>query len=353
MMQRQFVALNGLRGVAAVVIFTSHLPDPTYEQLLPAHYLGVDFFFVLSGFVLAHAYGERLRTAMGFTEFMVRRYIRLWPFYLLGSLMGLTVALRDHWPVSSIAIAAAFAILFVPKPTMDLSSGQHPTFPLNSPAWSLFFELVANAVYGAIARFLSWRVLGGLLAVGAALLIATRVYYGDLNVGSTLHSLPGGLGRVMWSFFAGVAVYRLWQLRPGPAFSSLICVALLIAMMAIPLAMLWVLLGFPLLVYLAANAEPKGWLVPVFSRLGVISYGLYAIHQPIILQIQDLVPLSTPWAVLALLGVLCGLVLVLDRWFDAPVRRWLEKLALPPLGAWREARLERRHSEALPAGREP
>jgi len=345
--KRQFVTLNGLRGVAAIAIYTGHLPDPTFKDLMPVRYLGVDFFFVLSGFVLAHAYGERLRSGMGVVEFMARRYIRLWPLYLLGSLAGLAVAVQFGWSASSIAIAAVCALLFVPKPTLDLSHGLHPSFPLNSPAWSLFFELVANAVYGAVARFLSWRVLGGLLVIGAAMVITTRLYYGGMDVGPSLARLPGGFGRVAWSFFAGVAVYRLWQLRPGPAFSPLLCVALLVAMLTIKFMMLWVFIGFPLLVYLAANAEPKGRLASVFTQLGVISYGLYAIHQPVIALVSRVLPMESPWASVALLIPLVAAVIVLDRWFDAPVRRWLEARILPPIRAWREARLARRRSRAL------
>ena len=83
--RRVFGTLDGLRGIAALAVVTRHVPDTTFQDLLPGSTLAVDLFFVLSGFVLAHSYTERLRGEMGAIAFMRVRIIRLYPLYILGS----------------------------------------------------------------------------------------------------------------------------------------------------------------------------------------------------------------------------------------------------------------------------
>jgi peptidoglycan/LPS O-acetylase OafA/YrhL len=307
-------------------------------------HLAVDFFFVLSGFVLAHAYTDRLKTDMGTVEFIARRYIRFAPFYFLGSLVGLAMVLSYNEPLKSTVITVFCALLFLPRPKSDPMVGA--AFPLNSPAWSLCYELIINVVFALLARFLGWRLLGLVLAIGAAAVIADRVIVGDLMSGAATGEFPSALARVTWSFFAGVAVYRLWRAKPGPATPPWLLLALLVGMMALPVDIVWVLLGFPLLVYLGASTEPKGFMAPVFSQLGILSYGLYAIHKPIILMLDRVgLTVDAPWKILLVAVVLVPLVIVLDRWYDAPVRRWLEERLLPLLKA---KRLVRRRA-AVPA----
>lgn len=328
--RRRFQTLEGLRGVAALVIFASHSPDETIDALMPVRYLGVDFFFVLSGFVLAHAYDARLSDrSMSVLEFIVRRYIRLWPLYLLGTALGMLVAVRDDWSIPKIAISAVCAVMFLPVFSRRISPDPHAVFPLNSPAWSLFFELVANLIYALIAPALKRWVLTGMLVLGAALLVAAKLEHGELNGGVVIANFEMGFGRVLWSFFAGVAVYRLWRWRRAPQVSPLLCVVALLAMLAINLDLLWVFVGFPLLVYLAASAEPARWQEPLFANLGVVSYGLYAIHLPIIYLVHGVIALDSVWITLALGAVLSLIVIALDRWWDRPLRTFLETRLAP------------------------
>lgn len=328
--KRRFQTLEGLRGVAALVIFAAHSPDGTIDALLPVRYLGVDFFFLLSGFVLAHAYGAKLSDrSMSAREFMLRRYIRLWPLYLLGTAAGVLVAIRDQWSVPDIVVSALCAVMFLPVLSTRFSPDPHAVFPLNSPAWSLFFELVANLAYALIAPFLRRTLLVGILAFGAAALIWAKHAQGALTGGVLIENFGMGFARVMWSFFAGVAVYRIWRWRPASGIPPLLCVAALVALLAIPLELLWVLLGFPLLVYMAASAEPKGWQIPLFANLGVVSYGLYAVHQPVIYLVHGFIPIDSIWITLTLAVVLSLVVIGLDRWWDRPMRTFLERRLAP------------------------
>ena len=90
----RFTGLDGLRGLAALAVFGAHVPDPLLRDALPGCDLAVDLFFALSGFVLAHAYFERLRKGMGVGTFFKRRVIRLYPLYALGTIISLSIVRR-------------------------------------------------------------------------------------------------------------------------------------------------------------------------------------------------------------------------------------------------------------------
>src|SRR5262245_45457012 len=87
----RFLVLDGLRGLAAFAVILDHVSSVTLRHWFPGRYLAVDFFFVLSGFVLAHAYGERLQSQLSPWRFMCIRMIRLYPLYLLGLMLGLVL----------------------------------------------------------------------------------------------------------------------------------------------------------------------------------------------------------------------------------------------------------------------
>lgn len=312
---RRYEGLDGLRGIAAVVVFAYHLPDRRYADLLPLAPLAVDFFFVLSGFVLAHAYERPLREGMSPAGFMLRRYIRLMPFYLVGLGIGLVATPAAPW-------AAVLALLMLPS----RAAGAPHLFPFNVPAWSLFFEMIANALYGLIARWLSNAVLGAILAVGLVAVIWAFTHYQGLDTGVFWSEAPGGLARVIWSFFAGVAVYRLHRALPKVGLPWWACAAALVAMMAQPFELALVLAGFPALVFLAANSAAKGITAKACWVLGGVSYGLYAIHAPILELLPTFFLFSGRNVLLTLLAI-SALVLLLNRFYDEPLRRRLNRWA--------------------------
>jgi peptidoglycan/LPS O-acetylase OafA/YrhL len=165
--KRTFVTLDGLRGVAAFAVLVRH--TLTYNLLFES-YLAVDFFFVLSGFVLEHAYGKRLRGEMSPAAFMKVRLIRLYPLYALALALStvptLTQYLHGNPPAPGVAIDYAAAILFLPTPASP------SLFPLVGPSWSLFFELVANGAFAIFWRRLGNRVLMAVVFGSALVLIA-------------------------------------------------------------------------------------------------------------------------------------------------------------------------------------
>jgi peptidoglycan/LPS O-acetylase OafA/YrhL len=252
--KHDFVTLDGLRGIAAIAIVTRHCPVfwqsvsilgqlPEFGPLFES-YLAVDFFFVLSGFVLMHAYAQKLREGMSTWHFMLVRLIRLYPLYFLALVLALLpsawAALHsrlDGVSTSYLAIDAAFAILMLPSPFGGA------LFPLNTPAWSLFFELLANIVLALNGRNLTMKRLSVIVAGSALLLYCAVVMQwfgfgmagqGAMSDGFYWSSFGAGLLRVLFSFFAGALMYRVWQKWPNrlhmhPVLISAILIVLLAA----------------------------------------------------------------------------------------------------------------------------
>ena len=155
MSERQhFATLDGLRGIAAIVVVTRHVLHPFDITLSPHSALAVDFFFCLSGFVIGYAYENRLLLgAMSFGQFVVARIIRLYPLILGGLLLGAVVyvvratALHHQSPFTpNFLIALISEALLVPIPPI-LGDDWPEITPFDTPAWSLFFEVFANFAY--------------------------------------------------------------------------------------------------------------------------------------------------------------------------------------------------------------
>jgi peptidoglycan/LPS O-acetylase OafA/YrhL len=219
---RSFITLDGLRGIAALAVVIRHCPDLFGEDALFESYLAVDFFFALSGFVLAHAYGKQLRKELSASHFMALRFTRLYPLYLLA----LAISLATSWKQlahGELTVDLLFAVLFLPTLGNTIT-----LFPLNGPSWSLFFELAANALFGLIDRRLCNYTLGLIvIAAGCAVAIsvATSAFgfghagVGAMDAGYNWSSFGAGLLRVIYSFFAGVLVYRMrWPRLSGQLF---------------------------------------------------------------------------------------------------------------------------------------
>ena len=351
----KFVALDGLRGVAAIVVVTGHAIDPQVLRVLPGSYFTVDMFFVLSGFVVAHAYQARLDAGLGWGEFMLARLIRLYPLYLLGTVIAVALVVAHHWihtrvdPIGWRTVVAG--LLFLPTPE------RVPTgfllYPLNATAWSLLFELIVNAGFAGVARHLTDRRLGGLLAVGALALVATALTYGSVAAGFSWPTAAAGFGRVGYAFFAGVAADRLWRrgVWPALALPPAAVVALFIALLAIPLGP-WraavdigvVLVALPLLILAAARGRPVGLTADLCAAAGGIAYSMSVLHLPVRNWLLSAGPHLTGRefkdygvaGTFALVVMMVPVALAVDRVYDTPLRRWLTRrlrrpAAPPPL----------------------
>lgn len=343
--RREYVTLNGLRGVAAVTVMLYHYSGLFVGDtlLLPSAYLAVDLFFILSGFVIAHAYDQRLHGGMTFKHFAWLRLVRLYPLYALTSLVGVSYFFLKIFLVPEDPIGISFAnllsgSLFLPT----FSEGHENLYPFNPAAWSLFFELIANFVYALLIKRMSNRVLGAIVVFGAVGIILSAFHFGSLDVGMTQKSLAGGAARVMFSFSLGVLLWRLRDQisRISSAYSvlllfvSLILLALPMATVARPFYDLFcVAIAFPVLVRMGSSLEAGAFLKPAYTMSADLSYPIYLVHGPMFLfasaiykQVFD-ANLATGRPLLGLATTAATLVAsyLVVRYFDEPVRSWLRR----------------------------
>jgi peptidoglycan/LPS O-acetylase OafA/YrhL len=353
MERERFTVLDGMRGVAALVVITDHVPSLTLMSLLPGRYLAVDFFFALSGFVLAHVYGQRLAGGMPVRAFMRLRLIRLYPLYLfaaLASALLMFASLAKGWihaPWIDVAATMIFGLALLPTPQGLAVFGM--PFPLNGPSWSLFFELVVNVFYALIAPRLTWRLIAALLAVSGALLIVTAFWFGRLDVGFLWSNFAGGFPRVAFAFFAGVMVYWLRGAWLAPALPAWACVLAMVAIFAAPAHGIWrpafdlaaAMVLFPILIAFAANARASGRMLAVYAAMGLLSYGIYVLQTPVrdwtFLLLDKFTPSDIHLPGAARVAIVAAATLataaLLHMVYDAPVRRFLARRNPPAAAA--------------------
>lgn len=345
----RFILLDGIRGVAALFIVHRHAED-LFGKSTASSYLAVDLFFALSGFVLAHAYSRRLgEGAMTPSFFMKARFARLYPLYVLAlTLMaayficlyalGLPTPIDDlHRLINpgELAFALITGLLFLPAPfTLTLNGALF----LVSPAWSLFNELVVNAVYARWGVRFSVRQTALVLGISAFVLMVAAVEFGRLHAGFRWHEMYAGMGRVFFSFFAGVLIYRFRdrtpQIRPVQA---ILCLLLVCTILAVPMSpelrpffdLAVVLFVWPLLLVVASKTVPGRSVGAVSVFLGTASYAVYVLHIPLLAWTEFLIPavhrddMALPAGVVFLIATTC-LSWWLTVYYDQPVQRWLK-----------------------------
>lgn len=309
MQPARFHTLDALRGVAAIAVMLYHAGYQA-PLLMPRGYLAADLFFVLSGFVLAHSYEQRLRDGMGLGAFLRLRLQRLYPLIWLGAVIG--------------------CLLFSGSPLMILLIPTEPSGDLmyraNAPLWSLLFELIANLVWALLAVRLGTRILIGLVAAFGAVLAVMVVMHGGADLGATWQTALPGLVRTFFSFTLGIVLHRLFErggsIRQTTPLGWLLVPALVLPLIPftsqralVDLAMLGVII--PGIVWLGAR-----WTVPdsnLVDRLGGLSYPLYCIHAPFVAK-----GFSSPGLMLLICTAMIGAALWLDRHYDRPIQAWLK-----------------------------
>ena len=286
--------------------------------------------------MLAHAYENRLLAGMTPVQFLRIRLIRLYPLYFIGTLIGLPLAIASgslDWskPIASLSVLSALA--FLPDPSF-----QGPAYPLNIPAWSLFFELAANAAYAIGIRSFTNKRLILMVLLSLAIMAA---FHDNVDIGPLWKNFIGGFPRVTFGFFAGVLTYRIWRTakwRPSfPQWAAQGLVMVLLLCLAFPQRSSWgdrfdflALLLFPLIIYCGACREPSPRSRALFLWFGSISYALYITHSPLIQTARFLslsvfqVPMAAaaPWAGLGAGAVTLILAAVLSS-IDPALRDFL------------------------------
>jgi peptidoglycan/LPS O-acetylase OafA/YrhL len=357
--------LDGLRGVAAVMVLAFHIFEPystsRFDQIINHGYLAVDFFFVLSGFVIGYAYDDRWRK-MTVGQFFKRRFIRLHPMVVTGMIIGAALfyfgdssvfPLIHDVSIWKMLLFMLFGMLMIPAPpSMDIRGWQE-MYTLNSPCWSLFFEYVANILYALFIRKFSKTALLILVFIAACATVhLTVTTSGDTIGGWTfdVKHLRIGFTRLIYPFFAGILLCRTGKpIRMKHAF--LWCSLLIITVLSIPRIggheHLWmnglydslsIIIIFPLIVFSGAGGEVKGkYTSRICKFLGDISFPLYITHYPFIYLYYTWVqggkaPFDSP-VINALIVFVSSIALayVCLKLYDEPIRRWLRKRYLKTL----------------------
>lgn len=353
--------LDGLRGVAAIIVVTFHLSEPLgtgHLDILVNHgYLAVDFFFLLSGFVIGYAYDDRWHK-MTIGTFFKRRIERLQPMVILGMTLGaIGFYFTDStiWPLIHtiplwkmlLVMLIGYTVLPIPL-SMDIRGWQE-MHPLNSVGWSLFFEYIANILYAIGIRKFSKTALSILVLIAAIALahLAITSPNGDVSGGWTLNTeqVYVGITRTMYPFFAGLLLSRIAKpVRIKHAFFwCSLTIALVLYMPRIGGAEhLWmngvyesicIIIIFPLIVYLGAGGTVHTRTgLRICKFLGNLSYPLYLVHYPLVYFYVAWISnhkgvtivQAWPYASLILIGSII-LAYVSLKWYDEPVRRLLRK----------------------------
>lgn len=377
MKHTRFVALDGCRGVAALMVAVQRLEANGYFFSVPIFrnaYLFVDFFFVLSGFVIAHAYGDRIRDKTSTIGFTIRRFGRLWPLhvailalFVLYELVKLALYARgiggSTVPFTGTqSIESIFTNLFLVQ-----ALGIHDGLTWNMPSWSISTEFWTYLVFAAVCLTTPNRIVAVSTALIAGGLAVVALYSPDYMNATNDY----GFFRCVAGFFVGVLVYRFWSRRsePSPLLASSLPV-LEVAALALVVVFVWkanysawsLLAPFVFAVPLYLYAFERGpvtrlLLTRPFKAIGAWSYSIYMVNLFIVLMIEraanvlerklgmtlwvskpyhhggevKLIQFGPIWAMDALLLVYLAAVLLMSwatyRLIEDPSRRYFSRLA--------------------------
>lgn len=355
--------LDGLRGVAALMVIFYHVFEAfatsPIDQRFNHGYLAVDFFFILSGFVIGYAYDDRWKT-MTTKDFIKRRLIRLHPTVVLGAVLGVIafcIQGCEKWDGTQVSISMVMLALLINLFLIPAVPGSGPEirgngemYPLNGPSWSLFFEYIGNIMYALFIRRMSTKALTALVVLAGIGLASFAIFNfsgaGHLGVGWTMeeYNLIGGFLRVLFSFSIGLLMSRVF--KPIPVKGAFwICSLAIVVLLSMPYVgngeALWMngiydsvcaILIFPMLVYLGASGKTTDkHSARICKFLGDISYPLYMVHYPLIYLYfgwvkKENLTFAEAWPeALALVIGSIVLAYISLKLYDEPVRRYLTK----------------------------
>lgn len=356
--QQRFDVLDALRGLCALLVVFFHLPVSSHLHPLALFrhgYLFVDFFFVLSGFVIAHAYGGRLKSVGDLGPFIVKRLGRVWPLHavMLAAFVGIELCrLWFHFDAATPftrdrSVEAIFTNLLLIQ-----SFNIHDYLTWNGPAWSISVEMGAYVVFAALMVLTPRRFIpiSLLIIVAGAVIVLTQ----STRFMNTTYNF--GFPRAAYGFFLGCLVHRVWLLKP-PTFSPVVAgwlqVVCLVAVGAyVSYAQGPWTVAAPLFfaVSIWIFAEERGLVSRILSvrpmlALGHWSYSIYMVHMFVITLMLivarkiDIMPdrrridFGSPWLndlfALAIIGLIIGLSVLTYRFIEIPgrdaVNGWLAR----------------------------
>lgn len=372
--RNHYLALDSLRGLCALAVVLFHFRSDGVISNLPFvrhSWMFVDFFFVLSGFVIAAAYAKRFEDrTVGLTAFMGLRFGRIYPLHLfillamlaleimllLLDFSGVTSRAPFHGNRSLDALVSNLALLH--------SFGVEDRLTWNGPSWSIAAEMWMYLLFAV--TFLVFRRAGWLVLLLLGALAALLLFYHSPNALNTTYSM--GFVRCLYGFALGTGMFWLSQRQLAPAgtlweIGAAIVVVLFVSQIGGGLLTLlapWVFAA-AVLVF----AQGKGKLSHSlegrhFVWLGAISYSTYMIHSFIQARIGDVIKLfGAPFGLaltptsrntefpseaisgpaltldlltMAMLLVVIGCASLTYKWVETPCREWSRRIFARPTG---------------------
>lgn len=337
----RYLTLDGMRGVAAIAVAAFHL-NPSW---VPNGYLAVDFFFALSGFVIATAYTEKLRSGASLVRFFQARFVRLFPLFFAGSGLGALYSLQllvrhggDGFAIRALVQDSLLGVLMIPNPFNKL------LYPLNAVFWSILFEIAVNVAFAVILIRIPKAALWCVTILSGVVLYLASNRIASVNGGPSWDEIDVGIIRTVFSFSVGMIIASLnAKPRRSQSYLSLAMIGILLLItvtlirsqyqLMFDLIMIYTII--PLVLLAGTRLEPPSWVCSPFSFLGNISYALYASHWPIAVMAIALVTrlrVSYTIAMPIFIVVTIAVAAVLTKFWDQPVRRYIERrMAFRPL----------------------
>lgn len=346
---QNYRALDTYRFLAASAVAIGHfnldfrLGLENWTAIASRFGLFVDFFFILSGFVIALNYSRRINDVQGYGSFVWRRVARLWPLHMLVLGFFGALGLLGHVVGYAFSYPEVFKLSGLPWNVLMLQAwGPVWHLSFNVAAWSISAEMFVYLLFPVFALLLARLGMVaslGLIAFWVLAMIVARDAAGLRPWHQSTYDL--GMLRAVPGFFLGVIIQRavtVWSGRldmPWWAAHTVFGLALVAVHLKLPAEMVIVLFAiFVFAMALAEERQPDTWLTkPIAHHLGQASYALYMVHMPLMTCMLFVIRRTTgfeglaPWFfALGTFVLSLGLALALYRWFEVPMRdamnRW-------------------------------
>ncbi len=335
---QRFVALDALRGVAALIVFGVHYHFEFWPHAggiisTSSSYLAVDFFILLSGFVLAHAFFER--PGFDFPAFLRKRVFRMWPLHLVTLAGIVVIMLLAGETVHLDGLLLNIMLLH------NVGIGDIQTSSFNYPSWSLSVELVANLVVAAIILAVPNKFWNGVILAGLSVISGAILFISVNSLSSFEDNLFGilntGLLRGFVAFPMGILAYRLFaanrhRLEKAAGKQAMLAAGLLaVFVMSFYYPgsgrsdFVYLLLYPALVICIAAPGEFWLRVLSPLRILGELSFSLYLVHVLVLkaLQLMGWHPAHYLSGLAASLGTALLVAAAAHFYIERPAYRWL------------------------------
>lgn len=311
-------ALTGIRGIAALWVLLHHLVSqyplqnklPIWvEHIAEKGWLGVDLFFILSGFVIAYVHHNDFVSQVSISktrQFMVKRIARIYPVHLLTTVSLIPIYFGAKWAFGYHSPVDAFSLQkLLYSLSLTNGFGFHDSLGWNAPSWSVSSEFLAYLTFPFLATLLLRKqlsVLSCFILIAIIFTITTSIGWLSTDNNGYIAGWEWVALRVLSEFIFGMLIFQLYRLNLKAHFGTLaiLASAIIIYMSIVNAHSRWdwvMILSFGLLIYALSNSEH---LISKFlsggkmKYLGEISYSIYLCHGVVFMVFNSALPKLLP-----------------------------------------------------------